>query len=81
MTRRRSRSSAAPTTARPHELTAGASSRRGAAITIVGAPGVGKTALLRAVAPAGVRAIDVTAATTRAGYLTAPLRDERSARR
>ena len=48
--------------ARLLELAAGARSRRGAAITIVGAPGVGKTALLRAVAPAGVRAIDVTAA-------------------
>ena len=48
--------------ARLHELAAGARSRRGAAITIVGAPGVGKTALLRAVAPADVRAIDVTAA-------------------
>ncbi len=35
---------------------------RGGAIAVVGAPGVGKTALLRAVAPAGVRAIDVTAA-------------------
>ena len=34
----------------------------GAAIAIVGAPGVGKTALLRAVVPAGVRTIDVTAA-------------------
>ena len=41
--------------ARLHEL---------AAATIVGAPGVGKTALLRAVAPAGVRTIDVTAAET-----------------
>src|SRR4051794_11275289 len=48
--------------ARLHELAAGARSGRGAAITIVGAPGVGKTALLRAVVPAGVRAIDVTAA-------------------
>ena len=48
--------------ARLDELAAGARSRRGAAITIVGAPGVGKTALLHAVAPAGVRAIDVTAA-------------------
>jgi DNA-binding CsgD family transcriptional regulator/tetratricopeptide (TPR) repeat protein len=35
---------------------------RGGAIAIVGSPGVGKTALLRAVAPAGVRVIDVTAA-------------------
>ncbi|HWM11487.1 MAG TPA: ATP-binding protein, partial [Solirubrobacteraceae bacterium] len=48
--------------ARLDALAAGARSRRGAAITIVGAPGVGKTALLRAVGPAGVRAIDVTAA-------------------
>ena len=48
--------------ARLDELAAGARSQRGAAITIVGAPGVGKTALLRAVAPAGVRAIDVIAA-------------------
>jgi DNA-binding CsgD family transcriptional regulator/tetratricopeptide (TPR) repeat protein len=48
--------------ARLDELAAGARSRRGGAITIVGAPGVGKTALLRAVVPAGVRAIDVTAA-------------------
>jgi DNA-binding CsgD family transcriptional regulator len=48
--------------ARLHALAAGARSRHGAAITIVGAPGVGKTALLHAVAPAGVRAIDVTAA-------------------
>lgn len=48
--------------ARLHELAAGAGSSRGAAITIVGAPGVGKTALLRAVAPAGVRVVDVTAA-------------------
>jgi DNA-binding CsgD family transcriptional regulator len=47
---------------RLHEIAAGARSGRGAAMTIVGAPGVGKTALLRAVAPAGVRAIDVTAA-------------------
>jgi DNA-binding CsgD family transcriptional regulator/tetratricopeptide (TPR) repeat protein len=45
-----------------HELAAGSRARRGAAITIVGAPGVGKTALLQAVAPAGVRALDVTAA-------------------
>ncbi|HTE64270.1 MAG TPA: AAA family ATPase [Solirubrobacteraceae bacterium] len=43
-------------------LAAGARSRRGAAIAIVGAPGVGKTALLRAVSPTRVRAIDVTAA-------------------
>jgi DNA-binding CsgD family transcriptional regulator len=50
--------------ARLDELAAGARSRRGAAITIVGAPGVGKTALLRAVGAAGVRAIDVTAAET-----------------
>jgi DNA-binding CsgD family transcriptional regulator len=48
--------------ARLDELAAGARSQRGAAITIVGAPGVGKTALLRAVDPAGARAIDVTAA-------------------
>ncbi len=48
--------------ARLRELAAGAGSRRGAAIAIVGAPGVGKTALLRSVSPAGVRAIDVTAA-------------------
>jgi DNA-binding CsgD family transcriptional regulator/tetratricopeptide (TPR) repeat protein len=48
--------------ARLDELAAGAGSRRGAAITIVGAPGVGKTALLHAVGPAGIRAIDVTAA-------------------
>ena len=48
--------------ARLHELAAGACSRCGAAIAIVGAPGVGKTALLRAVAPAGVRVVDVTAA-------------------
>ena len=44
------------------ELAAGARERRGAAITIVGAPGVGKTALLHAVHPAGVRVIDVTGA-------------------
>jgi DNA-binding CsgD family transcriptional regulator len=50
--------------ARLDELAAGARSRRGAAITIVGAPGVGKTALLRAVGPAGVRSIDLTAAET-----------------
>lgn len=48
--------------ARLEEVAAEARSRRGAAIAIAGAPGVGKTALLRAVAPAGVRAIDVTAA-------------------
>jgi DNA-binding CsgD family transcriptional regulator/tetratricopeptide (TPR) repeat protein len=48
--------------ARLHALADGARSGHGAAITIVGAPGVGKTALLQAVAPAGVRAIDVTAA-------------------
>src|SRR5918997_2537 len=48
--------------ARLGELAEGAASRRGGAIAIVGAPGVGKTALLRAVAPAAVRAIDVTAA-------------------
>ena len=48
--------------ARLDELAAGARTRRGAAITIVGAPGVGKTALLQAVGPIGVRAIDVTAA-------------------
>jgi DNA-binding CsgD family transcriptional regulator len=48
--------------ARLEELAAGARSRRGAAIAIAGAPGVGKTALLRAVAPAGLRVIDVTAA-------------------
>ena len=48
--------------ARLDELATGARSRRGAAITIVGAPGGGKTALLRAVVPAGMRAIDVTAA-------------------
>ena len=48
--------------ARLDALAAGARSHRGGAIAIVGAPGVGKTALLRAVAPAGVRAIDVTAA-------------------
>ena len=48
--------------ARLDELAAGVRSGRGAAITIVGAPGVGKTALLHAVAPAGVRAVDVTAA-------------------
>ena len=48
--------------ARLDELAAGARAQRGAAITIVGAPGVGKTALLHAVHPGGVRAIDVTAA-------------------
>jgi DNA-binding NarL/FixJ family response regulator len=48
--------------ARLDTLAAGASSRSGGAISIVGAPGVGKTALLRAVEPTGVRAIDVTAA-------------------
>jgi DNA-binding CsgD family transcriptional regulator/tetratricopeptide (TPR) repeat protein len=48
--------------ARLDELAEGAESRRGGAIAIVGAPGVGKTALLHAVAPASVRAIDVTTA-------------------
>ena len=48
--------------ARLDELATGARSQQGAAITILGAPGVGKTALLHAVGPAGVRAIDVTAA-------------------
>ncbi|HWM08577.1 MAG TPA: ATP-binding protein, partial [Solirubrobacteraceae bacterium] len=48
--------------ARLHELAAGARSQHGGAIAIEGAPGVGKTALLRAIAPAGVRTIDVTAA-------------------
>ena len=48
--------------ARLDGLAEGARLRRGAAITIVGAPGVGKTALLHAVAPDGVRAIDVTGA-------------------
>jgi DNA-binding NarL/FixJ family response regulator len=48
--------------ARLDDLAAGARSGRGAAITIVGPPGVGKTALLRAIGPAGVRALDVTAA-------------------
>jgi len=48
--------------ARLDELAAAARLQRGAAITIVGAPGVGKTALLRSVSPAGVRVIDVTAA-------------------
>ena len=48
--------------ARLDELAAGARAQRGGAITIVGAPGVGKTALLSAVRPAGVRVIDVTAA-------------------
>jgi hypothetical protein len=50
--------------ARLDELAEGARSRRGGAISIVGPPGVGKTALLRAVGPTGVRAIDVTAAET-----------------
>jgi DNA-binding CsgD family transcriptional regulator len=45
-----------------HALAAGARSRLGGAITLVGTPGVGKTALLHAVAVEGVRAIDVTAA-------------------
>jgi DNA-binding CsgD family transcriptional regulator/tetratricopeptide (TPR) repeat protein len=48
--------------ARLDAIAAGARSRRGAAITIVGAPGVGKTALLHAVSVTGVRTIDVTAA-------------------
>jgi len=48
--------------ARLNELAAGACSRRGAAITVLGAPGVGKTALLRAAGATGVRAIDLTAA-------------------
>jgi DNA-binding CsgD family transcriptional regulator/tetratricopeptide (TPR) repeat protein len=48
--------------ARLDELAAGARAQRGGAITIVGVPGVGKTALLSAVRPAGVRVIDVTAA-------------------
>ncbi len=48
--------------ARLDEIAAAAHSRRGAAIAVVGAPGVGKTALLRAVDPAGVRTIDATAA-------------------
>ncbi len=57
------RSSAAPTTWRGWTSSRPEPARgAGRAITIVGAPGVGKTALLRAVAPAGVRAIDVTAA-------------------
>jgi DNA-binding NarL/FixJ family response regulator len=47
---------------RLRELAAGAGSRHGAAITVVGAPGVGKTALLHAVSAAGVRALDVTGA-------------------
>jgi DNA-binding CsgD family transcriptional regulator/tetratricopeptide (TPR) repeat protein len=48
--------------ARLDELAAGVRSGRGAAITIVGAPGVGKTALLRAVGPTGVSVIDVAGA-------------------
>ncbi len=44
------------------ELASAARSRRGGAITIVGPPGVGKTALMRSAGSAGVRAIDVTAA-------------------
>ena len=43
-------------------LVAGAHSRQGGAITVLGAQGVGKTALLRATSSTGVRAIDVTAA-------------------
>ena len=43
-------------------LAAGARSRQGGAITVLGAQGVGKTALLRATSPTGVLAIDVTAA-------------------
>ena len=43
-------------------LVAGARSRQGGAITVLGAQGVGKTALLRATSSTGVRAIDVTAA-------------------
>jgi DNA-binding CsgD family transcriptional regulator/tetratricopeptide (TPR) repeat protein len=48
--------------ARLDELAAGARARQGAAITLVGAPGVGKTALLHAAGAEGMRAIDVTAA-------------------
>jgi DNA-binding CsgD family transcriptional regulator/tetratricopeptide (TPR) repeat protein len=48
--------------ARLDEIAAGARSRRGSAITVLGAPGVGKTALLRAVGATGVRTIDLTAA-------------------
>jgi DNA-binding CsgD family transcriptional regulator/tetratricopeptide (TPR) repeat protein len=48
--------------ARLEELAAGARSRRGAAVTLVGDPGVGKTALLQAIRPSGVRAIDATGA-------------------
>src|ERR687892_1877849 len=52
--------------ARLGELADGARSRRGGAITLAGAPGVGKTALLHAVSPAGVRVLDVTAAESEA---------------
>jgi DNA-binding CsgD family transcriptional regulator len=48
--------------ARLDEIAAGARSRRGSAIALVGAPGVGKTALLRAAGARGVRAIDVSGA-------------------
>jgi AAA ATPase domain len=47
-----------------NEVTNGARSRRGGALMIAGTPGVGKTALLRAVDSAGLRALDVTAAET-----------------
>jgi DNA-binding CsgD family transcriptional regulator len=48
--------------ARLQALVDGAHSRRGGALVVAGAPGVGKTALLHAVDLAGVRVLDVTAA-------------------
>jgi len=57
--------------ARLHEIAAAARSRRGGAITLVGAPGVGKTALLSAVAPTGIRAIDLTAAESEVTFSSA----------
>jgi DNA-binding CsgD family transcriptional regulator len=48
--------------ARLEEVVAGLPSRRGAAIAISGAPGVGKTAVLRAVDPAGARVLDLAGA-------------------
>jgi hypothetical protein len=47
-----------------NEVTNAARSRRGGALMIAGTPGVGKTALLRAVDSSGLRALDVTAAET-----------------